>query len=368
MMKLEYCKQRSACDKSKYTSAMKIKNCKQRNKLENLHKDYQDYNSGIKKNCNEIPNKCSLVCSKRYFKNWENATKSEFLKSMAAPKSIRLKPWPNPCMEASLPLPITKSSLYGKIPERCLHLAIPIPRKVNSKKPLPLCGIYTDVIAEKIPRRTRYRDMTRSIELAAPSPKIKKVHKRCMNSEQKQKIYYKPHKRAIETQKDWIDHRLWLEKNALPKIKREKTHVLNNKNQTKLTRSQFEEMVERLNTIPFNKNYRNRKLFVRKIEPRPPGRTIKPLEANWVSRLSVPRKMSSETQLNLSYNPAVIRRSALNAKASKRILELAEPKEKTKTVHDNSEYKIDPYKVSPLALTYKATKRIKGLAIPRNRS
>lgn len=367
-MKLEYCKQRNGFNKSTYTSAMMINNCKQRNKLENLHKNYQDYNSGIKKNCNKIPDKCSLVCTKRYFKNWENATKSEFLKSIAAPKPIRLKPWPNPSMEASLPIPVPKSSLYGKIPERCLQLAIPIPRKVYSKTPFPLCGIYTVGTAEKNPIRTKYRDITRSIELSAPSPKIKHVHKRCMNSEHKQKSYYKPQKRAIETQNDWTKHHLWLKKNAIPKTKMQKTHVSFNKSQSKLTRSQFEEMLERLNTVPFNRNIHNRKPFLRTNELRPPGRTIKPLEANWVSRLSIPRKMSSETKLNLSYNPTVIRRSALNAKASKRILELAEPKEKTKTVHDNSEYKIDPYKVSPLALTYKATKRIKSLAIPRNRS
>ena len=162
---------------------------------------------------------------------------------------------------------------------------------------------------------------TRILELAEPKPKIRHVHARCLKSEHPEKLYAKPNKSSIKKNSDdWIKHQKWIKKNAAPKrIFRRSPEV---KRRSKMSKSQTEIMLNRLSQMPELKRF-VKKLILRTTEPRPFGQII-PMSLNWVQRLSVPRKVSSETQLNLDYDPNVIPRAALHAILSPRIKELAE--------------------------------------------
>ncbi|XP_025208657.1 uncharacterized protein LOC112604016 [Melanaphis sacchari] len=310
------------------------------------------------KELNKSENKC--VCSKRYFKKWENRLKLKYIAKLAIPKPVRLRPWPNPELEAVLPLPVVKATLTGKIPSRIYKLAVP---KSRPKAPRDLVyqtsssgdAKYKYRISKNL-RKTHKR----ILELAEPKPQIRHVHPRCLKSEQPERLYSKPNRSSIKNNSDdWIKHKNWLKKNAAPKrIFRRSPEV---KRRSKLSKSQTNLMLERLSQMPELKRF-VKKVNVRKTEPRPFGQII-PMSVDWVQRLSVPRKLSSETQLNLDYDPGVIPRAALNATLTPRIKELAEPKFNVKTV--NTEFKENAFKISPTALTYKATKRIKKLAMPR---
>lgn len=301
-------------------------------------------------------NKC--VCSKRYFKKWENTLKLKYIAKLAIPKPVRLRPWPNPELEAVLPLPVNKATLTGKIPSRIYKLAVP---KVRHNVPLDLAyRTFSSGNARYKYRKRQLKTRTRILELAEPKPKIRQVHARCLKSEQAERLYSKPNKSSIKNNSDgWIKHQMWLKKNAAPKkIFRRSPEV---KRRSKMSKSQTDIMLDRLSQVPELKRF-VKKLIVRTTEPRPFGQ-ITPMGLDWVQRLSVPRKLSSETQLNLDYDPGVIPRAALKAILSPRIKELAEPKFNLKTV--NTEFKENAFKISPTALKYKATKRIKKLAMPR---
>ncbi|XP_026821535.1 uncharacterized protein LOC113559945 [Rhopalosiphum maidis] len=307
---------------------------------------------------NKLENKC--VCSKRYFKKWENRLKLKYIAKLAIPKPVHLRPWPNPKLEAVLPLPVVKATLTGKIPSRIYKLAVP---KIRTKMPRDVVHrTFSSGDANLQYRQSKNLLKTRKriLELARPKPKIRHVHDRCLKSEFPEKLYSKPNKLTIQSNSnDWIKHQKWLKKNAAPKkIFRRSPEV---KRRSKLTKSQTNIMLNRLSQMPKLKRF-IKKLVVRTTEPRPFGQ-ITPMGLGWVQRLSVPRKLSSETQLNLDYDPGVIPRAALNAIITPRLKELAEPKFNIKTV--NTEFKENAFKISPTALTYKATKRIKKLAMPR---
>lgn len=308
-------------------------------------------------------NEKKCVCSKVYFKKWENTLKLKYIAKLAIPKPVRLRPWPNPELESVLPLPVIKTTLTGKIPNRIYKLAVP---KTRPKAPVDQVppvyssdnGMYTDHKHRQ--SRDQLRIRARIIELAEPKPKIRHVHDRCLKSEYSERLYSKPNKSSINKNSDsWIKHQKWLKKNAAPKKIFRRSP--DQKRRSKMSKSQTEIMLDRLSKVAEVKRF-VKKLILRTTEPRPFGQ-ITPMNVDWVQRLSVPRKLSSETQLNLDYDPGVIPRAALNAILSPRIKELAEPKFNIKTV--NTEFKENAFKISPTALTYKASKRIKKLAMPR---
>jgi len=306
----------------------------------------------------KLQNKC--VCSKRYFKKWENTLKLKYIAKLAMPKPVRLRPWPNPELEAVLPLPVNKATLTGKIPNRIYKLAVP---KIRHKVPLDLAYrtfSSGDTMYKYKKSKHQLKTRTRILKLAEPKPKIRHVHARCLKSEHPERLYSKPNKSSIKNNSDdWIKHQKWLKKNAAPKRKFSRPPEV--KRRSKMSKSQTDIMLDRLSRVPEFKRF-VKKLVIRTTEPRPFGQ-ITPMGLDWVQRLSVPRKLSSETQLNLDYDPGVISRAALKAILSPRIKELAEPKFNVKTV--NTEFKENAFKISPTALTYKATKRIKKLAMPR---
>ncbi|KAE9525183.1 hypothetical protein AGLY_014427 [Aphis glycines] len=303
-------------------------------------------------------NKC--VCTKKYFKKWENRLKLKYIAKLAIPKPVRLRPWPNPELEAVLPIPVVKATLTGKIPSRIYKLAVPKIRSKVTKDVVYRTTSSGDAKYQYRKSKQLLKTHKRILELAEPKPKIRHVHARCLKSEFPERLYIKSNKTSIKnTSDDWIKHRNWLKKNAAPKrIFRRSPEV---KRRSKLSKSQTDIMLDRLSQMPEFKRF-VKKLVVRTTEPRPFGQ-ITPMGLDWVQRLSVPRKLSSETQLNLDYDPGIIPRAALNAVLTPRIKELAEPKFNVKTV--NTEFKENAFKISPTALTYKATKRIKKLAMPR---
>jgi len=333
---------------------------KRQNDLVEFLKQLNEEQKGIK--TTKVPTKSEkkCVCSKKYFKKWENTLKLKYIAKLALPKPVRLRPWPNPELEAVLPVPVVKSTLTGKIPNRIYKLAIP---KIRPKVPVdPVYRKFASGNAKYKYKKYKYQRKirTRILELAEPKPSIRHVHDRCLKTEHSERLYSKPNKFSImNNSDDWIKHQKWLKKNAAPKrIFRRSPEV---KRRSKLSKSQTELMLDRLSQVPKLKRF-VKKLVLRTTEPRPFG-LITPMGLDWVQRLSVPRKLSSETQLNLDYDPGVIPRAALKAILSPRIKELAEPKFNVKTV--NTEFKENAFKISPTALTYKATKRIKKLAMPR---
>ncbi|CAI6353061.1 unnamed protein product [Macrosiphum euphorbiae] len=332
---------------------------KRQNDLVEFVEHFSESKKEIKatKEPNKLQNKC--VCSKRYFKKWENTLKLKYIAKLAIPKPVRLRPWPNPELEAELPLPVNKATLTGKIPNRIYKLAVP---KIRHKVPLDLAYrtfSSGDTMYKYRKSKHQLKTRTRILELAEPKPKIRHVHARCL-SEHPERLYSKPNKSSIKNNSDdWIKHQKWLKKNAAPKRKFSRPPEV--KRRSKMSKSQADIMLDRLSRVPEFKRF-VKKLVIRTTEPRPFGQ-ITPMGLDWVQRLSVPRKLSSETQLNLDYDPGVISRAALKAILSPRIKELAEPKFNVKTV--NTEFKENAFKISPTALTYKATKRIKKLAMPR---
>jgi len=333
---------------------------KRQNDLVKFLEEFSESQKEIKtkKVPNKLENKC--VCSKRYFKKWENSLKLKYIEKLAIPKPVRLRPWPNPELEAVLPLPVIKATLTGKIPNRIYKLAVP---KIRPKVSMDL--VYqtfssSNTVTKYGKSKDKLKTRERILELAKPKPKIRHVHDRCLKSEHPERLYSKFNKSSINNNSDdWIKHQKWLKKNAAPKrIFRRSPEV---KRRSKLSKSQTDIMLNRLSQVPKFKRF-VKKMIIRTTEPRPFGQ-ITPMGVDWVQRLSVPRKLSSETQLNLDYDPGFIPRAALNAILTPRIKELAEPKFNITKV--NTEFKENAFKISPTALKYKATKRIKKLAMPR---
>lgn len=62
---------------------------------------------------------------KRCSKEQEKAMRQARLEALACPNPNRLKPWPNPELVRTLPVPVPASALYGRIPERIHELAKP---------------------------------------------------------------------------------------------------------------------------------------------------------------------------------------------------------------------------------------------------
>jgi len=341
-------------------------NLEKRNELAKLLSEYKE-NDKTKGGLGNKKKKSKCSCTQEYIKKWEKIAKSKILSALACPKPVRLRPWPNPRLETTLPIPVARAALYGRIPSRIAKLAQPKLRKAFN---VPLAGSDDSVdrgfspnsINEgRIPKRSASR--TRILLLSKPKPTIRQVHQKCANSEYQEKKFFKP-KRVRERNylESWVDHQKWIMRLAKPKkiFRRppEKRARLN------MTKSQVEASVNRLATLAEHRKY-VRKPKERQTEPRPFG-PLKPMDVDWVNRLSVPRKLSSETRLNLEFDPEVISRSALKAKASKRTVELAIPKYTPKTAVD-AEFKENAFSVSPTALKYRATRRIKNLATPRKR-
>lgn len=298
--------------------------------------------------------------SKQPSKKWEKITRSNRLLALACPKPIRLAPWPNPLFYNPLPIPVAKSALYGKIPERILKLAEPKVRNLRNTKCVQ--PSRPDQSANRA-KPLKAPSLSRIISLSKPKPNKRHVHPRCSKVAQDCGMYCIPRRQhMVVNSEDWVKHQKWLKQNAKPK--RVFRQPIEKKNPEKITKEQLEESINRLSTVPVKRQY-VKKTPKEPTKPRPHGPII-PLNLSFVNRLSKPRKISSETRLNLEYKPGVISKAALKAVASKRTIELAQPRAINRTGVDK-EYKEDPFSVSKKALKYKASKRIKELALPRRR-
>lgn len=336
---------------------------KKRDKIEKLLTKYlgRKVNAGIHDySCNEESKKCA--CTKRFMRNWDNTTRLEYLTALASPKPIRLKPWPNPRLEATLPMPIPRGTIYGKIPERIATLAIPKRQKITSMLDNSSSITSSSDSINKIFKSREESDF-RILKLSQPKPVIRQVHDTCLKTEYQDVIYFKPKKVAMKSSEDWVKHQKWLLRNAGPKTKFRRPREV--RKRSKLTNVQIQELLNRLAQVAEFKKH-TIKSSLRKTEPRPPYSQITPMDLDWIKRLSVPRKLASETRLNLEYNPFEVKKSALKAKTSKRVEELSTPKSNFKN-EKGTEDKENAFKVSESALKYKPTKRIKELAKPRIR-
>ncbi|XP_050548293.1 uncharacterized protein LOC126909930 [Daktulosphaira vitifoliae] len=85
----------------------------------------------------------------------------------------------------------------------------------------------------------------------------------------------------------------------------------------------------------------------------------------WAIRLYQPRKVNSQTKMDIDFKPFQVRRAALRHNASDRLKELAksQPREEKK-----DEVKENPTQVNPKSLKYKLTKRTQMLSKPRVRN
>lgn len=314
---------------------------------------------------NKLPSKQAkrekCICLKKTFKKQEMEMKNAHLSALARPKAIRLQPWPNPKMETSLPIKISNATLNAATPFRIFRLAEP---KRKNKKKLR----ETDLVCQSLllapadETRPNVVSYSRIETLSKPKPKNKHIHEKCLNTEHFERSYFEPEKTVMnKNSDDWINHQIWLRKNSAPKRKFQKPYQV--KTGSKISKDQVEQLVGRLYYVPEHKKYIKPQKNI-KTEPRPYG-LIRPLNVDWVNRLSEPTKLSSETRLNLKYDPTKIPRSVLRAKLTKRTKELAEPLIKSKALEDL--LKEDPFGISPTALKYKASKRIKALAQPRKR-
>lgn len=320
--------------------------------------------------------RCS--CTEGYIRRWENRARSAIMSALARPKPVRLRPWPDPRLETTLPIPVARTSLYGRIPPRIARLAEPKARRAFNAGPADDDddddsrtagrGDSADDDGGRTPRR-RPASLARILSLSRPKPAVKRVHRGCADSERPERLYFFRGPRGGRPRGDGrtapssAERRTRLKRLARPKRVFRGPPERRARSRT-MTRSQVEASANRLSEPPEHRRYARRPQKPR-AEPRPFG-PLRPLDVDWVKRLSVPRKLSSETRLNLQFDPDAISRSALRAKASKRTEALAEPKFTVKTAVD-TEFKENAFSVSPKALTYKATKRIKKLATPRKR-
>lgn len=356
----------SNCTANILLKITQMDNIEKKNELAKFFSVYKE-NDKTKGSLGNKKKKNKCLCTQEYIKKWEKIAKSKILSALACPKPVRLRPWPNPRFETTLPIPVARTALYGRIPSRIAKLAQPKLRKAFT---VPLASSDDSISREFSPnsfnegqKSRRSASRNRIFLLSKPKPTIRQVHQKCANSEYQEKKYFKPKYTREQNYSDsWFDHRKWLMRLAKPKkiFRRppEKRVRLN------MTKSQVEASVNRLATVAEHRKY-VKKPKNRQTEPRPFG-PLRPMDVDWVNRLSVPRKLSSETRLNLEFDPEIISRSALKAKASKRTEELAVPKYTQKTAND-TELKENAFSVSSKALKYKATKRIENLATPRKR-
>ncbi|XP_025423182.1 uncharacterized protein LOC112692660 [Sipha flava] len=302
------------------------------------------------------PNKTVLKPNVEWKMNYEKylkMTRKEHMNWLAQPKEVRLKPWPDPELIRELPIKIEHHTLYGKVPSRIEYLARP---KVYKPRPEP---------PEIIPTINGY-SKKRMEELAKPKSLVGHIHARCMDTEEKEIIYFNPnryHSKMTPSEAKKF-HEEWTEKNSKPKLR-----IINvpERDERRLSLKQAKKLTERLTKVSdAKKELMAQEPYVPRREPRPPGKHIVPMNLPWIDRLSKPRQLMPETILDMEYDPYLIKKSTLRAKPSKRIIELAQPK--VVNTKGQLQFKENPYAVNPRALVYKATKRIKRLAQPRIRN
>lgn len=293
------------------------------------------------------------VCPNGMYGKLEKATKEEYLRALAAPKPIRLQPYPNPKFEVKLPIPVNPATLTGPISQRIYALAVPKMRLSDWPKPKPPAKLK---LVQDI-------DMRRIEELAKPKPRFRAVHEKCLEPVRR------PAKKTLKNDEDWVRHNRWLQANAVPRVRRwgpagdieALALVTGAGSRRKLTREQVEEMANRLSVVPESKKRKPKSETAAKAVVR--NALLKQVDFNWVNRLSKPRVLSEETKLDIAYDPSHIPKAVLRAKASERTKELAEPRKQSKA--REQELKANAFQVSPLSLKYKATRRIKELAKPK---
>lgn len=256
-------------------------------------------------------------------------------------------------MERTLPPPISHSAMYGDFPKRVLRLARP-------KKRL-LYPVTTLRKRSSSRRRKVHFEQARILKLAQPKPLVKHVHEQCVDVD-RETIYFKPAVRRPGV-KSYIKQQVWLKNNAGPrKVFRP---AVEPKQYSKMSNYQTKELYNRLSKVPILKQ-RTKKSDVRDKPRKKIGKLTETMVQS-VQRLSEPRKLSSETRLNLDFDPYNIPPSVLKHVATPRTVFLAEPRVYEITGIPNN-FRDVAVEISKAALNYKATKRIKQLAMPRNYS
>lgn len=254
-------------------------------------------------------------------------------------------------MERTLPPPISHSTLYGDFSKRVLRLAKPKKRQ-----------LYSESLRKRSSSRKKVHfEQARLLKLSEPKPLIRHVHEQCVDID-KETIYFKPTVR-LPSVNSYIKQQFWLKNNSGPK--RIFRPPVEPKKYTKMSKYQTQELYKRLSMVPISKQKTKKSDIHEKPPPKKEMLTETILQS--IQRLSEPRKLSSETRLNLEFDPYFIPPAVLKHVATSRTIVLAEPRvyETTGTPNNFRDVAVE---ISKAALNYKATKRIKQLAMPRNYS
>lgn len=249
-------------------------------------------------------------------------------------------------------LPVVQSTFRGKISNRILFLSRPKQRSSYNE----IYDRFSKHLEQNQPKHAV--NYSRIYELSKPI-KSRKIHDRCRNAEPINDVYFNPKKAKINSDYH-IKRRQWLEKNAKPK---KKFYSPIPPKSRKLPREYVNAMCFRLSQVAEHKKF-VKKPELQTIKPRPP-RSQKPKNMDWVNRLSQPRKIPSDTILDMNYDPYFIPKKVLKYKPTERILKLSKPR-----VYDEiskESLKPSPFTVNKSALKYKASKRIIELSQPRKR-
>lgn len=259
---------------------------------------------------------------------------------LARPKPCRLKPWPDPELERKLPAPIPRACLNPKLSPEILKLYHAKTRPIVPKfvRPLPPEHyVKFSALSYKPSERLVKLSVPKTLpQPPSPPPKTKK-----------QKHWEQLLRAEMG---DWIEARSKPKKIPLPP---ELPH--------KKKRVPLSQLIERINFLA------TPALHHQWQRPQPPPfrlREIPPL-SDRVVVLAQPRKVPSEALLNLNFDPYEIKPGTLNAKPNATDIRLAIPKKRIKAV--DTDFKENAFMVSPTAKTYVATKRILQLAKPKER-
>ncbi|VVC34840.1 Testicular haploid expressed repeat [Cinara cedri] len=286
-------------------------------------------------------------------KKWEKSKRLDRINQLSVPKqrpdvSILVR---------TLPAPVSKAALTGKVSGRISYLAKPKNTLANPE------NLYKPIITQahfslaKKKSGDEYNVSMRILDLSKPKKLLRNVHKKCLNTEQLETIYFRPAVTRNFNVDNFKKQQDWLKRNATPKkIFRPPVEP---KKYSKMPIDQVNELIKRLSTLP-----KFKQKIPKKMERKIGSLTQTMLES--VQRLSEPRKLTSGMRLNIEFNPYNIPLRVLNHVASQRTEELAAPK-----IHENkgllNNIKENAFEISQAALNYKATKNIIKLATPRKR-
>lgn len=301
--------------------------------------------------CAKIP---KMFSQKKFLKKWSAIPNQLYICKLSQPKASMMKRFPDPKLIRELPAKIKRSTLYGKVPRLRLDiLALP-------KRRMPVETWFTPAV----PSKKQCYSVSRMIGLAKPKIHvIRERHVMCHED----LAETRPNRKSLYAGMTLAERKKfrneWIARNSRPKARPVPTPKPKKK---RLTFQQNKDLIERLTVMSDRKKEiinSKKPLVVIPAKPRLPGTLIKAMNLPWIDRLSKIRKIPSETKLDMEYDPYKISKATLNAKPTKRILELAEPRAQAIKIEQSQ--KKDPYKVNPRSLVYKPTERMLRLAQPR---